>query len=82
MSDREEIIRLIEDLEKRAIKGNMVDALNRRIKEAEDIIRAKNELEYAMYVSDRSINWPMTASKLQEAYCSKYGVTLDAELLE
>lgn len=55
------------------------DPLRQRIAEAEELIRAQNELQDAMYNNDLAALWPTRATELQNAYEQRYGVNLEGE---
>ena len=55
------------------------DRLAERLHQAEELIRAKNRLEQAMYDSDLEASWPEEAAQLERAYEQRYGVDLSAD---
>jgi hypothetical protein len=50
--------------------------MDERIAQAEELIRAKNRLEQAMYDGDLEVSWPRDAAELERAYERRYGVDL------
>jgi hypothetical protein len=53
--------------------------LEERLAQAEEIIRAKNRLEQAMYDSDSEHGWPREAGLLERAYEQRYAVNLSGD---
>ncbi len=54
----------------------LADALA-RVRQLEDLVRAKNALIEAMYDSSSAASWPRGADDLQDEYERAYGVDLD-----
>jgi hypothetical protein len=50
-----------------------------RLAQAEEIIRAKNRLEWAMFNSDIEASWPREAHELELAYEQRYAVNLSGD---
>lgn len=48
-----------------------------RIAELEEIVRAHNRMEAAMYSNSLESSWPKDSARLQRAYEEKYGVDLE-----
>lgn len=59
--------------------ADLTDDLQRRLDEAEEIIRACRRLEAAMYNSDLERSWPTEAHDLLRSYETRHGVDLEPD---